>query len=1372
MTTASAGVIQTFLSRRRRLALARAETLAEQASGAVLFADISGFTPLTEALRNSLGPRQGAEALTGIINQVFEALVGQIHAHGGDVMGFAGDALLAFFEEEAGTGKDAAIRESSSLAILCATAMQGEMARFLALSTPDGQSHALSMKIGLAYGPVRRLLAGQPQAGLFDLLVGPTLDRMAAAEHQAAQGEIICAPEYPALLGSLAAWGPARQGNLPLVACNLAVALPSQPVIPDLPLESLRTYFPPALFAFLSAAPESFLAELRPVTSAFVNFAGLDYANDPVVAEKLNAYVGLAQRLAGQYAGTLIRLDYGDKGSVLHAAFGAPLAHEDDEAHAVGWALDLQAEARQFPFITAQMIGMARGQVYVGALGASARRAYTLMGDEVNASARLMQACQPWQTLVSQPVMLAAQKRYMFHQFPGFQVKGKYEPVPVAMPVAPLPAIPIVPAAPLVGREAELALLDEALNALTLGIGQLMRIEGAAGVGKSRLTVELLQRAMLRGVRTLAGSGQSVGSGSPYLAWREIIRSLFGLQEAWPVGQQTIQIQNMIQWINPEWAPRLPLLGDLLGLEIPDTPLIASLKADLRQQSLFTLLGDLFKRVSLQQPLLILIEDCHWLDDASAALFESLALSLASERVFLAATHRPPPDPSQPILPGLDQIARCLHLSLTELTPEATRLLVTARLGGQLPEALMALILERTQGNPFFVEELAETLRETSRLKMENGRWVLESAGTAPQLPDTVQKVVLARLDRLSEAARLTMKVSSVAGRRFPVNLVEGVHPARPAAEDLQAQLSDLEKREFIQPEQRYPEAIDHFKHNITHEVTYETLLYAQRRDLHRAAAGWIKSTYADSLSPHYAALAYHYQRAGDSEREHNYARLAGLQAAARFANSEALVYLSRALELTPPEDWTGRFELLAQREDIYELLGQRAAQQSDLAVLQELAEALDAQSGLSACRYQVALRQVYLAEDTADFPAALAHVEQLLALSAGAFDTARALKTRGLVLALQGENEAARAATQQALNIFQTLAGQPAVPGLAAESLLDLGELDRLQGSPQAAALHYQEALQAFQAANDPYNVLTCLMNMGLVENDQGRPEAAARLFTQAMQIARQIGDRMGESKLLNNLGLSAYFAGDLLASDGYYEQALALFRAIGNRADEGLALNNLGWNAMILGNYPSGKQYYEQALALARPLGDKYCESLALSNLGLLLHQINDQSAALECSRQAFELSQASDYTSICAEALAHQAHALAASCQKEEAAAAYQQARELYSQMEQPARVVEMLAGLARLHLAKDELAPAMELVEKILPDLTPGLIDNAEEGFRIYLSCIETLQAAGDARAAEWLQAARALLDECAARISDPALQKSYRYNVPAHRALSN
>jgi class 3 adenylate cyclase len=529
MLTGAARLIQSYLPRSRCLALANGVALPEVSQGVCLFADFSGFTPLTESLRMSLGPRQGAEALTGILNQVLEALIGQVHAHGGDVLGFAGDAMTVFFEASRSAPDQAA------LALRCAVAMQAEMARFSAVPAPDGQLHSLMMKIGLAYGPVQRLLAGQPEYGLFDLLAGESLRRMAAAEHHAEKGEILCAPEYPALLGEQATWGPVREGYLPLVSFQAPlVDLPLQPVISELLLETLRPYFPPDLFVSLAAAPEGFLAELRPVVSAFVRLDGLDYSHDPAAGEKLKAYVALAQRLAAGYHGNLIRLDYSDNGSILHVIFGAPVAYEEDEAHAVGWALDLQSEARQLPFITAQMIGMARGQVYVGALGASTRRGYTLMGDEVNASARLMQACQPWQTLVSQPIMLAAQKRYMFHQFPGFQVKGKYEPVPVAMPVAPLPTMPQMPAAPLVGREAELALLDEAINALLGGSSQLLRIVGGAGVGKSRLTAELLQRAILRGVRTLAGSGQSVGQGALYLPWREIIRSLFGLQAAWP----------------------------------------------------------------------------------------------------------------------------------------------------------------------------------------------------------------------------------------------------------------------------------------------------------------------------------------------------------------------------------------------------------------------------------------------------------------------------------------------------------------------------------------------------------------------------------------------------------------------------------------------------------------------------------------------------------------------------------------------------------------------------------------------------------------------------------------------------------------------
>ena len=207
-----------------------------------------------------------------------------------------------------------------------------------------------------------------------------------------------------------------------------------------------------------------------------------------------------------------------------------------------------------------------------------------------------------------------------------------------------------------------------------------------------------------------------------------------------------------------------------------------------------------------------------------------------------------------------------------------------------------------------------------------------------------------------------------------------------------------------------------------------------------------------------------------------------------------------------------------------------------------------------------------------------------------------------------------------------------------------------------------------------------------------------------------------------------------------------------------------------MILGNYPAGQQFYEAALALARQLGSRYSEAAVLSNLGLLLHQGGDQPAALECCRQAQALAQPAGYAWLCAEALTHQGHALAALGEMEAAASAYQQAHALYIQTEQTDRAIEALAGLARLHLVQGQVPQAMETVEQILPDLHPGLIDNAEEGFRIYLSCIQVLQAAGDARAAEWYQTARGLLEARAARISDPALRASYLNNVPAHRTL--
>ena len=1366
--------VASFLTRARCRSIAEEVPLSEVAAGACLFADISGFTPLTESLGKSLGPQQGAEVLTGIINEVFEALIPKVYACGGDVLSFAGDAFTSFICDQPKAPASACLP-----ALICAVQMQQEMQRFVAIPTLDGKTHALRMKVGLACGPVRRLLVGACEQGYFDLTVGDPLLRMAAAEHHAGKGEIVAAPEVVSWInerhGGQVAWGEDREGFRPLAAqTNLEALLQAfQPAktlaeIPDVPLEGLRPYFPPPLFEWLASTGEDFQAELRPVVSAFAHLEGIDFEHDPQARLKLDQYLCKLQSLAANAGGMLARLDYGDKGAVIHVLFGAPLAHENNELRAVGWALEAQAAVREMPFITGQQIGMTYGQVYAGALGASMRRGYTLMGDEVNASARLMMACQPGQIFVSRKILQSAQKRFMFHQFPGFMVKGKFEPVPVGMPVAPLPAMPqMAPAGPLVGREAEAAELEALLNNLANGAGRVLRIEGATGLGKSRLAAELVQRAMLRGVRTLVGAALSTGQATPYLAWREIVRTLFGLQVAWPVMQQAMQMQTMLQWINPEWLPRLPLLGDLLGLEIPDTPVTAGLDPHLRQQSLFALLSDLLSRMAQQQSLLVLIEDVHWADEASLALINALALSLLPARVILAVTHRPPDDPDRPLLPALGDLLAYTGLHLSELSEEAMRSLVTAHLGGELPLALLEAVLGRAQGNPFFVEELAETIRETSRLQMVDGRWVLvNDSGGALCLPDSVQEVVLARLDRLDEGSKLLLKVSSVAGPSFDVELVTSIHPKQPQALALAGQIEALEKRDFLQQEQSEPERICRFKHTVTQEVAYGTLLYAQRRALHRAAARWLEGARQAVLSSVYQLLVHHYQCAGDHEKELYYLILAARQAAKGYANEQVVQFMNRALEIVSPEDLQTRFEALALRENAYHRLAQRAPQQADLEALQSLAETLDAQTGQGQHRYQVYTARVDFAKYTADYPGTLAAAQATLSLASDDTQRAEALSHLGQACRLQGEIQAAQQYSEQALALAVSTGSQIH----QTNCLLDLGELARFQNDLPAALARYQAALQLCLERGDQFREGICLQNLGLVESKRGRQAEAQAYNEQALQAAHLVGDRLGEAMIYQNMGLNAYFQGDLGQADELYLQALYLFRAMGAREDESLALNNLGWDAMILGNYAAGRQFYNEALALARQMGSRYSEASVLSNLGLLLHQMDDQPTALECCRQAQALAGPAGYTELCAEALTHQGHALAALGQVDEAARVYQQAHTLYIQTDQPDRASEALAGLPRLRLAQGQVVQAREIVEQILPGLHPGLIDNAEEGFRVYLTCIQVLQAVSDPRAAEWLHTARGLLEERAARISNLVLRESYLNHVPAHRAL--
>lgn len=467
-----------YVSMDRLHALVRGVALPERAEGAALFVDLSGFTPLTEALARDLGPQRGAEEISRYLGLIFEALITELHAFGGSVISFSGDAMTCWLDADDGRR-----------AVTAAFAMQRALGRFATITTPSGAAFPLGIKAAVVGGPVRRFAVGDPQRQLMDALAGATLDRLAAAEHQARRGEVVLDEATVFALGgwlTLAEWrADEATGERFAVVAPPEAPAPAAPWPPvaegQLRAEDVQPWLIPVVYERLKSGQGEFLAELRPTVALFMRFTGLDYDLDDDAGMRLDAFIRGVQTILARYDGAALQLTIGDKGSSLYAAFGAPVAHEDDSARAVAAALELRALVAQLPFITSMHIGLAQGRTYAGAYGGAARRTYGVLGDSVNLAARLMQAAGPGEILAAARVRQTAGPAFEWDALPPLQVKGKAEAIPVfALTGQRSPAgqrqAEAQYALPMVGRQTELALILEKLKTAGAGQGQVVEI--------------------------------------------------------------------------------------------------------------------------------------------------------------------------------------------------------------------------------------------------------------------------------------------------------------------------------------------------------------------------------------------------------------------------------------------------------------------------------------------------------------------------------------------------------------------------------------------------------------------------------------------------------------------------------------------------------------------------------------------------------------------------------------------------------------------------------------------------------------------------------------------------------------------------------
>jgi adenylate cyclase len=1209
-----------YLPQDRLRAIANNTTLPNRTSGSALFADISGFTALTESLRETLGTRQGAEELSKQLGEVYSALIAEIEKYSGSVIGFAGDSMLCWFDGSRDGKRESGVGDQGTgvRAVSAAFRMQDAIKEF----------PMLALKVAVASGDARRFVVGDEEIQWIDALAGATVARTAYGEHLASRGDVLIDEGTANALGEkikILEWREDNESKEKFavigdqesgIGGRSKVVTEAQSVIPV--IQALRPYLLKEVYDRETSGQGAFLTEFRPCVALFVRFTGIDYDSNSAESE-LDNFICSMQATASRYEGTLMQITIGDKGSYAYVNFGTLSAHEDDSRRAVKTALELRNKTE----LQLQM-GITQGLMRVGAYGGETRKVFGALGDDVNLAARLMTTAAVDEILLSSHVHKAVVNDFTFESRPPMPMKGKAEPLPVFAVTGESQkrAVRLQEpnySLPMVGRTQELQTINDKLAFAMQGKGQVIGIVAEAGLGKSRLVAEVIRNARRMGFVGFGGACQSDGIHTPYLAWKSIWQAFFDVNPEMSERKLMRWLEGEIEDRAPSRVDAMPLLNVVLDLNIPENDFTQNLEPKIRQSALHALLEDCLKAAAKDKPLLIVIEDLHWIDALSHDLLEELAKALANYSVCFVLAYRPP-QMERLRVPRLEALAQFTRIELHELTHAEAESAIRAKLaqlyparGGTLPEGLVDALMARAQGNPFYLEELLNYVRDRG----------LDPADLhSIELPDSLHTLILSRIDQLSEQEKTTLRVASIVGRLFRAKWLTGYYPELGPFLQVKAALDALSGLDITPLDSPEPELAYIFKHIVTHEVTYESLPFATRARLHEQLARYLENAYPDALP--LEVLAFHYGRSENTAKQMEYLRKAGEAAQKNFANDAALDFYGDLLPLLKNEK--EKLDIHLKRGQVYELLGNYDEAENDYHAALEFAkddEALKASAQLALGKLN-RLRGDY--EPALDWLAGAKEVRRALEDKTG---LAQVLIETGMVLWRKGEYAEARGPLNEGLALARKAGDKLS----AAQAINNLGLVAVNQGDNAAAQSLYEESLSLRREMGDKQGIAASLGNLGVVVDNMGNYAAARALYEESLNLYREMGAKSSIAVLLNNLGVVTKNQGDYIAARGLQEESLRLRREMGDKWGIAMSLNNLGIVAMSQGGYATAWALFEESLNLSREIGDKLGVTISLDNMGNVSLAQGDNAVARALLEECLALCEEMDEKSIMA-------------------------------------------------------------------------------------------------------------------------------------------
>ena len=998
-----------------------------------------------------------------------------------------------------------------------------------------------------------------------------------------------------------------------------------------------RSYTPKYLADKIFQSRSAMEGERKQVTVLFCDIVGSTPLAARLGADRmhsvLNEFFGVAMAEVHRFEGTVNQF----LGDGFMALFGAPIAHEDHARRAAlaalavrdavagrAWATLPQGETLQI------RIGLNMGGVVFGKIGDDLRMDFTAIGDTTNVASRLQGEAPPGGVVCSEAVAHAVEAYVECNPIGMRVLKGKVEPMPVHEVLATRKrshhAAGVLTT--LFGREVEIAHLRTAIDSVRAGIGGVLAITGQAGLGKTRLLGEARRHSLDLDVRWVEGGSLSFGSTFSYWPFREVVRQCFAIVEDDGEHRSWSKLHTrMTALFGQEIGGELsPYIGVLLALGIPEPfgDRIRALDGLSIGHQIFRSALKLFARLSRESPLIVAFEDWHWADSSSAALLEHLMPLSSTAPILFVIAGRPEQEGAMArfrasITGEKQSTSGYRELALAPLAVDDAARMIGDLLGdGALPSSVRKLLLRRAAGSPFYLSELIRTLQATGAIERDKttGHWTVARQFTTLPLPDSIEGVILARIDRLEEDAKQVLKVASVVGRSFIYRVLKAVADGGTA---LDSDLARLTKSEFIDQKLQAPELEYMFKHPLIQQASYNSLLQERRRQLHQKVGEIIEKFFDGRIEEFYPVLAYHFAQAEHWPKAQEYLLKAGDHAGALSADAEALELYHQALA-TSEKSLAVMMNGLERAEldcKIGEALYRSGHNEQ---ALQYLRRALDS-LGVAFPKTNSAVRRTTLAEFGKCLPALIWRLNQRPAITGALLDPESKLRVR--IFEAMGLIDFFSEPQRMFLDILLAFKSVSAVPDSReyVVALAGLGVAFTMLGIPALARRCNLRATHLGEEIGDQGALGHCYSFRAIEQVHQGKSADALANYQKAISCYLSAGNLRQWSMTMAQMIIVLRYRGD----PSWIAANTELLRISSESNDQqgiAWAWKGLGWQCLMAGDVSAAAREFDKARIISEQIPDYRKLAICLSELGRCRAYEGDIGNALQLAKEGASL------------------------------------------------------------------------------------------------------------------------------------------------------